>query len=143
MVMTMLGIPVIDFPKPWIFFNAMMAVSLAYLVFALVRKWRGWKRGIPDDRVGPNHPSRRPIMIWIGEVLLQRQVYALSLPRWFVHMLIFYGFVGLILLYPLAVILKLSGLLAVSDTMPRYYLVPTGYMVMKVWGDLFGLMLLT
>ena len=138
----MLQIPVIDFPKPWVLFSAMMTLSLAYLAFALIRKWMGWNRGIADDRVGPDHASRRPIMIWVSEVLLQRQVYALSFSRWAVHMLIFYGFIGLVLLYPVDAILKLSGLLALSDTMPRYYLEPTGYIIMKTWGDLFGLMLL-
>ncbi len=138
----MLQIPLIDFPKPWLFFNTIMAVSLLYLVFAFIMKWRGWSRGLPAEHVQRDTKSYAVIRIWIAEVVLQRQLYALSFFRWVIHMLIFYGFVGLILLYPIDAILKLSGLLAVSDSMPRHYLVPTGYAVMKVWGDCFGVMLL-
>jgi len=140
--MIMLQIPIDDFPKPWLLFNAMMAASLAYLVFALIRKWRGWSRGIPDEAARQDKNYRRPIMIWISEVLLQRQLYGLSSFRWFVHMLIFYGFIGLVLMYPLDLVLRMSGLLAVSDSMPRYYLEPTGYAVMKAWGDISGVTLL-
>ena len=137
----MVQVPLIELPKPWLFFSAIMTVSLAYLVYALVRKRRGWMRGIPDEPA-QGHDRRRTIVIWVSEVLLQRQLYGLSRIRWFVHLLIFYGFVGLILLYPIEIVLLASGLLAVTNTGARFYRDPIGYMIMKAWGDFFGLMLL-
>lgn len=134
-------IEVIDFPKPWLLFYTAMLLSLLYMTFSFYRKWRGWSRGISDP-TSEGHDYARSAKIWLAEVFFQRQLFALSFTRWLVHALIFGGFMGLVLLSAVAVILHSSGSLAVSTTNPRFYLIPEGYLLMKIWGDSFGLMLL-
>ena len=137
----MVRIELVDFPKPWLLFYVATALSLGYMSFAFFRLWRGFSRGMePATRVPGNFLSSAKI--WLSEVFLQRQLYALSFYRWLVHMLIFYGFIGLALLPVVANILKAVGYLELSSTFPRYYLQPEGYLIIKLWGDGFGLMLL-
>jgi len=119
-----------------------MAISLGYMAFALFRKWRGWSRGL-EEPVAASGNFRSIAKIWLAEVFLHRQLLALSFSRWVNHFLIFYGFIGLALLSLIALILDRSGYLALSNTSPQFYLDPTGYMLMKLWGDTFGLMLLS
>jgi hypothetical protein len=83
-----------------------------------------------------------PAKIWLSEVFLHRQLYALSFSRWLIHLLIFYGFIGLALLPVASNLLNAAGYLELSNTFPRYYLRDEGYVIVKVWGDGFGLMLL-
>jgi nitrate reductase gamma subunit len=113
------------------------------MAFALFRKWLGWTRGMheaaSDER---NRNNRTSSMIWLAEVFLQRQLLTLSFSRWITHILIFYGFIGLTLLPAGIFILKVTGYLAMSSTMPRFYLHPEGYFFIKMWGDSFGLLLL-
>ncbi len=138
----MTQIELIDFPKPWFLFKAAMALSLGYMVFVLFRKWRGWAGGMTEPAaVSGNYGS--VARIWLAEVILHRQLFALSFSRWFNHMLIFYGFIGLAFLPLVAFILGNFGYLAQSTTTPRFYLHPAGYILMKLWGDTFGLMLLS
>ncbi|HUJ17416.1 MAG TPA: respiratory nitrate reductase subunit gamma [Nitrospirota bacterium] len=137
----MAQIELIDFPKPWLLFYAAMTLSLLYMAFAFFRKWQGWSRGFSEP-VSEERDFRRAVKIWLAEVLLHRQLYALSFSRWLIHILIFYGFIGLAVLPGVAFVLRSSGYLAISDTFPRFYIHPQGYVMMKVWGDSFGLMLL-
>jgi hypothetical protein len=119
-----------------------MAISLGYMAFTLFRKWRGWSRGIEEPAAASGN-FRSVAKIWLAEVFLHRQLLALSFSRWVNHLLIFYGFIGLALLPLIANILNISGYLALSSTSPRFYLDPTGYMLIKLWGDTFGLILLS
>lgn len=135
------GIELIEYPKPWLLFKLAMALSLGYMAFAFSRKWRSWGRGIPDPAVEPGS-CKRPVRIWLAEVLLHRQLYALSFSRWLVHGLIFYGFLGLALLPLVAFLLRTAGYFPVTSTVPRLFIHSEGYLVMKLWGDTFGLMLL-
>jgi hypothetical protein len=137
----MVKIALIDFPKPWFPFWAAMALSLGYVAFAFFRKWRTWSRGIPQSSSDPDD-YRGSATIWLTEIFLQRQLFALSVSRWLVHILIFYGFTGLILLSFIVQILGAAGYLDISSTVPRFYLHPEGHLFIKIWGDGFGLMLL-
>ena len=134
-------VELVDFPKPWLLFHVVVGLSLAYTAIAFFRKWLGWSRGIGEAAAGPRD-YKRSSMVWLTEVFAQRQLLAFSFSRWFIHMLIFYGFLGLAMLSASAFILKASGYLAVSNTLPRYYLHPEGYFFVKMWGDGFGLLLL-
>ncbi len=138
----MTQVELIDFPKPWFLFKLTMALSLAYMAFAFFQKWRTWSRGM-DEPTAVSGNFGSTAKIWLAEVLLHRQLLALSFSRWFNHLLIFYGFIGLALLPLIAFVLRQFGYLALSSTSPGFYLDPTGYMVMKVWGDTFGLLLLS
>jgi hypothetical protein len=139
----LLQIESIDFPKPWFLFKLAMGFSLGYMAFALFRKWRGWSRGREEPAAASGNFSS-VAKIWLAEVFLHRQLLALSFSRWVNHLLIFYGFIGLALLPLVANILDGSGYLAQSGTSPRFYLLdPTGYILIKLWGDTFGSMLLS
>ena len=138
----MIQIELIDFPKPWFLFKLAMAISLGYMAFALFRKWRGWSRGLEEPAAASGNFCSIA-KIWLAEVFLHRQLLALSFSRWVNHLLIFYGFIGLALLPLIANILAGSGYLALSSTSPHFYLDPTGYILIKLWGDTFGLMLLS
>jgi nitrate reductase gamma subunit len=119
-----------------------MAISLGYMAFALFRKWRGWSRGM-EEPAAASGKFCGVAKIWLAEVFLHRQLLALSFSRWVNHLLIFYGFIGLALLPLIALMLDRSGYLALSSTSPHFYLYPTGYLLIKLWGDTFGLMLLS
>jgi len=131
----------VDFPKPWLLFHVMVGLSLGYMAFAFLRKWLGWTRGIGEAASGPRD-YKRSSMVWLKEVFVQRQLFAFSFPRWLIHILIFYGFLGLALLPVAAIVLRAGGYLAVSNTLPHHYLHPEGYFFVKIWGDSFGLLLL-
>jgi nitrate reductase gamma subunit len=137
----MVRIELMDFPKPWFLFYAAVTLSLGYLAFAFFRTWRGWSRGMQSPPVEPGN-FLVTAKIWLFEVFLHRQLYALSFSRWLVHILIFYGFIGLALLPVVANGLKAAGYLELSSAFPRYYLRQEGYVIVKLWGDSFGLMLL-
>jgi heterodisulfide reductase subunit E len=136
----MTRIELVDFPKPWLLFWVAMALSLGYAVFVFFRKWLGWSRGVQQPSAGDGD-FRRPAGIWFAEVFLHRQLLMLSFSRWLVHMLIFYGFIGLTLLSVVVSVLRTAGALEMSATSPRFYLHPNGYIFVKLWGDAFGLML--
>ena len=137
----MVQIELVDFPKPWLLFNVIVGLSLGYVVIAFVRKWLSWGSGISEAAAG-SRDYKRSSMVWLIEVFVQRQLFGLSFPRWLIHILIFYGFLGLTLLPAIACILRAIGYLAVSNTLPHYYLHPEGYFFVKIWGDSFGLLLL-
>jgi heterodisulfide reductase subunit E len=134
-------VELVDFPKPWLLFNVVVGLSLGYMAIAFFRKWLGWTRGMREATAAPSD-YKSSAMIWLAEVFLQRQLFTLSFPRWIIHILIFYGFIGLALLPAASFILKITGYLAMSGTLPRFYLHPEGYVFIKMWGDSFGLLFL-
>jgi len=119
----------------------MVGLSLGYMAFAFFRKWLGWSRGIRESTAAVSD-YRASSMIWLAEVFLQRQLFTLSFSRWLIHILIFYGFIGMALLPIASFILRAAGYLATSSTFPSFYLQPEGYFLVKIWGDSFGLLLL-
>jgi len=133
-------VDLVEFPKPWPLFYAVLGLSTGYMAFAFFRTWRLWSRGIDEPTAGRGD-YKRSSLIWLSEVLLQRQLRMLSFGRWLVHLSIFYGFMGLSLLSVAVWILNAAGLLALSSTSPRFYLHPEGYIFIKIWGDSFGLLL--
>lgn len=135
-------VEVVQYQKPWLLFWLAITFALLYIVISFIRKWSLWSSGISEE---PERPGsiRRAAVIWIAEVFLQRQLLALSFSRWLIHLLIFYGFMGLLLLSAVVIGLKLSGLLVLTGSLARFYLNPAGYIVVKLWGDFFGLLLLT
>jgi nitrate reductase gamma subunit len=137
----MIKVPLIDFPKPWPAFWASITLSLVYVAFAFFGKWRTWSRGIPQPSSDPED-YRSSATLWLTEIFLQRQLFMLSVSRWLVHILIFYGFVGLILLSLVSQILGMEGYFEMSSTVPHFFLYPKVHLVIKLWGDSFGLMLL-
>ncbi len=85
----------------------------------------------------------RVARIWLAEVFLQRQLLALSFTRWLIHVLIFWGFVGLAVLSVFTVFLRPLAWLGIDAGVADYILNGHGLVVIKLWGDGFGLALFT
>lgn len=135
----------IDYPKPWLLFWIAAIISHLYMDYALVRKWRAWKRGTPEPPAphkGSDKRGTRAAKIWCAEVLLQRQLFVLSPSRWLAHILIFYGFGGLLFLSLFTCILRPLAYLGIDGGMAGFFLQGEGYLITKVWGDAFGVALL-
>lgn len=120
-----------------------MAAIIAhlYMDYTFVRKWRNWRRGISESPT-PEEGRMQVVKIWFAEVLLQRQLFGLSRVRWLVHMVIFYGFAGLVVLSLFTVILRPLASLGIYGGMTDFFLHGKGYPFTKIWGDAFGLALL-
>ena len=129
-----MDIPVVGYYKPWLLFWITDIFAAGYFYYALYRKWRGWARGTNQPPMS-GVKWRRVVKISLAEVLLQRQLLALSPFRWLIHILIFWGFIGLTLLSASLFIAGRAGLQGVGGYETRYILI-------KLWGDGFGLVLL-
>ncbi len=129
----------IEYFKPWLLFWLAAIVAHGYMDYSFYRKWQGWAQGIrqPFPHKGK---QRRIVKIWLAEVLLQRQLFGLSLFRWLVHLLIFWGFAGLALLSLTTFFLRPLDFLGIGWA--HYFFSGKGYLFTKVWGDSFGLALL-
>ena len=130
------------YPKPWLLFWIAAIMALGYLVITFHRKWQKWsqsKTQIPEARNG----SKLHVMkIWIAEVFCQRQLFGLSSFRWFAHMLIFWGFIGLPFLSITTITLRPLEYLGIDGGWASFFFYGNGHAFIKIWGDSFGLALL-
>lgn len=128
-----------EYYKPWLFFWLIAIAAHGYMDYRFYSKWRGWSQGIKQP---VRYKGRRwgILRIWLSEVLLQRQLFGLSPFRWFVHILIFWGFIGLAFLSIAAFLLRPLDYAGVAWA--GYFLRGKGYAFIKLWGDGFGLALL-
>jgi hypothetical protein len=131
----------VEYYKPWLVFWAAAVLCHLYMDSRLVRKWRSWSRGIEQQTV-QSVDKMRVVKIWLAEVLFQRQLFGLSSFRWFIHVLIFWGFIGLSFLSISTFILRPLGYLGIDGGSTNYFLHDGGYKFIKIWGDSFGLALL-
>jgi len=82
-----------------------------------------------------------PIMkALILDALLQAQLFRQSLVRWFMHICIFWGFLGLLAHTTFLAIM--SHLVPADSTFAQYIFLGPGKPFLDVWGDLWGLILL-
>lgn len=130
----------VEYPKPWLLFWISAILAHGYMDYTFVRRWRSWSRGAPASPV-IDRGRGRAVKLWAAEVLLQRQLLTLSRYRWLVHMLIFYGFGGLVFLSLFTFILKPLGYLHLDLGMAHFFLQGNGQPLIKIWGDAFGLAL--
>jgi heterodisulfide reductase subunit E len=115
--------------------------ATGYLFYALYRKWRSWSCGVKQERVNKSYWARI-VRIWLAEIVVQRQLLCLSSLRWVIHMLIFGGFIGLAFLsISLAVLRRLTSL-GWDGGWADFFLRNEGYILIKLWGNGFGLALL-
>jgi heterodisulfide reductase subunit E len=131
----------VDYPKPWLLFWVAAIIAHGYMDYTFIRKWRDWNRGTSQPPA-PEEGRMRVAKIWCAEVLLQRQLFGLSPVRWLVHLLIFYGFAGLVALSLFTVILRPLAYLGIDGGMADIFLQGKGHLFTKIWGDAFGLSLL-
>ncbi|HAM52844.1 MAG TPA: hypothetical protein DCP92_19905 [Nitrospiraceae bacterium] len=131
----------IHYSKPWLLFWLAAIFASGYLLYALCRKWRSWSCGIKQERANKKYRGRF-IKIWLAEIVLQRQLLGLSSSRWLVHMFIFVGFIGLTFLsISLFFFTRISNL-GWDGGWADHVLRNEGYILIKLWGDGFGLILL-
>jgi len=109
--------------------------------YRLYRKWRSWGRGV-KEKLNLTGRRSRAVRIWFAEVFLQRQLFGLSSFRWLIHLLIFWGFAALLFLSLALFVFKPLDLLGIDWGLSRFFLKGAGHLFIKIWGDVFGLMLL-
>jgi heterodisulfide reductase subunit E len=129
----------LEYYKPWLFFWLTAIAAHGYMDYSFYRKWRDWSQGTKQ----PLHykgKQWRVAKIWLSEVFLQRQLFGLSPFRWFAHITIFWGFIGLALLSIATFILKPLDFLGIGWA--HYFFYGKGYILTKIWGDGFGLALM-
>lgn len=130
-----------DYSKPWTLFWAVVVLCLGYMNYALCRKLRGWSRGMKQTRHRKGNMIRIA-KIWIAEVVLQRQLFGISPVRWFVHILIFWGFMGLSLPSVFSVTLSILGHFGIDRGLHNYFFSGEGVRIIKLWAESFGAALL-
>jgi heterodisulfide reductase subunit E len=124
--------------KPNLLFYICAAVSLAIFSFGIYLNLRLWRKGKANSLKGQLRADML-IKSFIHEVILQRQILRNGILRWFIHVLIFYGFMGL---FALTAFLFLIHHLLDETTLGSYFISGFGRCVIAIWGDLAGVALL-
>jgi nitrate reductase gamma subunit len=130
----------VDYYKPWVLFWGAAVLAHGYMDYSIWRLIKSCNRGQQQSRGGWTFKAVR---IWLMEVLIQRQLLALSFSRWVAHMLIFWGFICLGALSVFLFLLSLAEAAGIDSGLGAYFAHGSGHFVLKVWGDGFGLCLLT
>lgn len=136
----MIDIPVVSYPKPWFLFWTADILAACYFYYALYRKCRSWSRGMKQQPVS-GVKWRRVFRISLAEIVLQRQLFALSPFRWLIHFLIFWGFIALALLSVVLFVLGRPHLPGTDGGWANSSFHKGVYIFIKIWGDSFGLAL--
>jgi heterodisulfide reductase subunit E len=131
----------IQYAKPWAIFWAVAVLAHGYMDYSFFRIWKRWSRGTKKG-IGPQRNRLAALKIWIAEILFQRQLFILSPVRWGVHMLIFWGFLSLALLSLTTCITAALEMADVYGAAGHFFSSIRGHILVKIWGDTFGLSLL-
>lgn len=131
----------IAYPKPWLLLQLVEVLALGYVSLVLTRRARGWARGARLNPA-PTCVTGSVAKIWFLEVFAQPQIRRLSPARWAAHLCIFWGFLSLS-----ALSLFLAGLRLIESRAPdggiaAWFLRGDGNVIVKLWGNGFGLVLL-
>lgn len=126
--------------KPWFLFWVCAILAHGYMDYSIWRLIKSWKRGQKQPSQGGW--TFQTVRIWLMEVLIQRQLLALSFSRWAIHMLIFWGFICLGALSLFLFLLSLAEMSGIDGSLRAFFLYGSGHAAVKVWGDLFGIFLL-
>lgn len=137
----MMNMPVIEYPKPWAALWIADISVVTYVAFVLYRRWRSWSRGM-DLQALPERDRAKVARIWVSEVFLQRQLLDLSFSRWLGHMGVFWGFAALMVLSLSTSVLRMLTRWDLDGGLGYYFFHADGYIIIKLWGNAFGLMLL-
>ncbi|KNZ69131.1 Nitrate reductase gamma subunit [Thermincola ferriacetica] len=126
--------------KPWIYFWIVQSLGLLLFASGMAYKisfyFKAQRKSLykkPDYLI--------MLRAFLREVLFQKQLAEKSFIRWFAHMAIFYGFMGLLLLSAIAV--ALETVIPRGSGLSLYMLYGQGHNYYKAAGDLFGLFILT
>ena len=102
---------------------------------------RGWARGARLNPAPPSAPGS-VARIWFLEVFAQPQIRRLSTTRWVAHLCIFWGFLSLSALSLFLAGLRLIESRALDGGRAAWLLRGDGNVIVKLWGNGFGLVLL-
>ncbi|MHB8835121.1 MAG: hypothetical protein ACYC9Y_05355 [Candidatus Methylomirabilia bacterium] len=130
-----------SYPKPWLLLQIAEVLALGYLVLLLAHRVRGWARGSRLNPLPPLVPGKIA-RIWFLEVFAQPQIKRLSRTRWAAHLCIFWGFLSLSALSLFLAGLRFVEARALGDGRAAWLLHGDGNLVVKIWGNGFGLVLL-
>lgn len=124
--------------KPWTVFWVIQSAGLLLFVIGLFYRFSFYFSG--KGKSLHNQPDYQSMLkTFFREVLFQKHIAQRSLLRWSIHILVFWGFIGLVSLSAIAV--ALETVIPESSEVTRYMLHGQGHNYYKAAGDLFGLML--
>lgn len=124
--------------KSWIYFRVIQSLGillfLAGITYNISFYFKGRKKSLYKkcDYV-------MMFQAFCRYVVFQKQLAEKSIVRWLIHILIFYGFLGLLLLSGIAVLLEV--VVPGGSALSRYMVSGQGYNYYKATGDLFGLVI--
>lgn len=132
--------------KHYLYFEATLALYLLTVitfifffagVFVTISLWRRGKAKSLYHKVSP----AAIIKAFVVNVILQGQIIKFSFIRWFMHFCIFIGFIGLLALTAWEAFL--ADIIPADSELVRIFFNNGGNYVLDVWGEVFGVMLLT
>lgn len=127
------------FYKPWTLFWIIEFMGILLFVIGMAYKFSFYFKGQKKSLYNaPNYWVM--VKTFFREVILQKQIVKKSVLRWCIHISIFYGFVGLMLLSAIAVIL--ITVIPQGTAISQYLLFGQGHNYLKAAGDFFGLLML-
>lgn len=125
--------------KPWTFFWIIQTLSILLFLAGLAYKYSFYRQGQRKSLY--RRPDYRLMLkAFCRYVMIQKQLARQSIFRWFIHISIFYGFLGLLLLSVIAV--ALETVIPQGSGLSRYLLYGQGHNYYKLAGDIFGLLIL-
>jgi len=124
--------------KPWTLFWIIQSLGLIMFFLGLIFKFSFYFKG--KGQLLTKQPDYSVMLkTFFREVLFQKHIAQRSPLRWSIHILVFWGFIGLVSLSAIAV--ALETVIPESSEIARYMLYGQGHNYYKVAGDIFGLML--
>lgn len=126
--------------KPWTYFIIVQSIGLLLFLIGMADNLGFYLQG---KAVSLRSEKNFRVMgkTFINEVLLQRQLLQQSFVRWFMHILIFWGFLALLSLSAISVLLE--TVVPGSSSLAAYFTSGQGRLCYKAVGDAGGLMILT
>ncbi|MCL4442265.1 MAG: respiratory nitrate reductase subunit gamma [Firmicutes bacterium] len=125
--------------KPWTYFIIIQSIGLLLFIIGMADNLGFYLKG---KAISLRNEKKYSVMIkmFFKEVLFQRQLMQQSLIRWFMHILIFWGFLALLSLSAISVLLETA--VPASSHLATYFTSGQGRLYYKAVGDAGGLMIL-
>jgi len=126
--------------KPWVFFWISQSLGIILFIAGMAAKFSVYAKGRRESLYKkPDYLMM--IKAFFRDVVFQRQLAERSTGRWLIHIAIFYGFLGLLLLSAIAV--ALETVIPADSALSQYMLHGQGHNYYKAAGDFFGLIIMT
>lgn len=125
--------------KPWIYFGIVQSIGLLIFIIGMADNISFYLKGkVVSLRNEKSYGAM--VKVFFREVLFQRQLLQQSSLRWFMHILIFWGFIALMSLSAVSVLL--DSVIPAGSPLAEYLTTGQGRMYYKLVGDTGGLMIL-